>query len=73
MPSRSMVSRAARAVGMTVTPWASRASSSSVAMASISGTTKSGFSASMTARKAWASSMLITWERWATCMAGASG
>ncbi|SKV63184.1 Uncharacterised protein [Mycobacteroides abscessus subsp. massiliense] len=51
MPSRSMVSRAARAVGITRTvPSASRASRVAVAIASISGTTRSGFSASIRAR-----------------------
>ena len=43
-----------------------------VAMASISGTTRSGRSASITARKATGSVMLMTCERCATCMPGAS-
>jgi hypothetical protein len=58
---------------MMVRPAASSSSRTSVAMASISGTTKSGFSASISWRKAGPSSMLITWDRWAICMAGALG
>jgi hypothetical protein len=38
MPSRFMVSRAARAVGITLNPSASNSTKVSVAMASISGT-----------------------------------
>jgi hypothetical protein len=73
MPSRSMVSRAAVAVGITRQPSVSSASSSCVAMASISGTIRSGFSASTSARSAARSSMSITWARCATCIAGAFG
>ena len=72
MPSRSIVRRAARAVGMTVTPSASSSSSVGVWMASISGTTQCGCSSSTTRRTSAASSMSITWLRCATCMAGAS-
>ena len=72
MPSRSMVRRAARAVGMTVWPSRSSVRRVSVAMASISGTMKSGFSSSTTARSFSASSIGKTWRAWATCMAGAS-
>ncbi|CSC93600.1 Uncharacterised protein [Vibrio cholerae] len=43
-----------------------------VAIASISGTTKCGFSKSITCCSASASSISNTWLRWATCMAGAS-
>ncbi|MNN55566.1 hypothetical protein D3C81_1704490 [compost metagenome] len=71
MPSRFMVNCVARAVGITVKPSASSSTRVAVAMASISGTMKCGFSASITARRAAPSSMLITWLRCATCMAGA--
>ena len=64
----------ARAVGMTVArPSASMRTSSSVAMASISGTIRCGCSASTTERRAKASVIVMTWLRWATCMAGAFG
>ena len=69
-----MVSWAARAVGITsARPSASILTSSSVAMASISGTIRCGRSASTRARRAAASVMASTWLLWATCMAGASG
>ena len=62
MPSRSMVRRADRAVGMTVQPSASSVTSSPVAIASISGTISVGRSVSTRARNAAGSSMLITWD-----------
>ena len=72
MPSRFIVSCAARAVGMISTsPAASIAASVSVAIASTSGTTKCGRSCSITARNASPSSIEITWARSATCIAGA--
>jgi len=72
MPSRSIVRRAARAVGMTrTTPSASSASSTGVAMASISGTTRSGRSASISARSAAGSLIVIVRAWWATCWPGA--
>ena len=70
--SRSIVSRAACAVGMTRQPSLSSATSSCVAIASISGTIRCGFSCSTTRRSAARSSMSITWLRCATCIAGAS-
>jgi hypothetical protein len=66
-----MVSRAARAVGITRKPSASIASSVGVWIASISGTTSVGRSASITPRSAAGSSIGMTWLRWATCIAGA--
>lgn len=73
MPSRFMVSWAARAVGITrASPSVSTFTSSSVAIASISGTMTCGRSCSITARSAAASVMAITWLRCATCIAGAS-
>ena len=60
MPRRSMVSWAARAVGMTVQPSFSSSTSVSVAMASISGTMKSGFTVSTTYRIASPSRMSNT-------------
>ena len=51
MPSRSIVSRAARAVGITVKPSLSSSSSVGVAIASISGTMSCGRSRSTSARK----------------------
>jgi len=71
MPSRSIVSHAARAVGITLIPSFSNSTSVGVWMASTSGTTRSGFSCSMSARSAAPSSMSMTWLRWATCIAGA--
>ena len=63
---------AARAVGITVaSPSASMRASSSVAMASISGTMKSGSSCSTRARRAAASVIGMTCARWATCWPGA--
>ena len=73
MPSRSIVRRAARAVGITrAAPSASSATSVSVWIASISGTTRCGCSRAIRARIAAGSSMSSTCERCATCMAGAS-
>jgi hypothetical protein len=74
MPSRSIVSRAARAVGITrTTPAASSSSSTGVAMASISGTTSIGFSASISARSA-AGSLIVMVRAWcATWWPGALG
>ena len=66
-----MVSLAASAVGMHVWPSFSSATNVSVAMASISGTIRWGFSSATTRRMASPSSMEKTCERWATCMAGA--
>ena len=66
-----MVSRAARAVGITVKPSASSFRSSSVAMASISGTMRSGFSCSTIARSFAPSVIGMTCDAWATCIAGA--
>ncbi len=54
-----------------VSPPASSSSSVGVAMASISGTTRSGRSSSISARSAAPSSMSMTWLRCATCIAGA--
>ena len=72
MPSRFMVSWAARAVGVTRTaPAASSSTSRLVAMASISGTMTCGRSWSMILRKASASVMGTTWARCATCGASA--
>jgi Cu(I)/Ag(I) efflux system protein CusF len=74
MPSRFIVRRAARAVGMTsARPSASISTSVSVAMASISGTMRCGFSCSISARSAAPSVMSITCARCATCMAGSVG
>jgi hypothetical protein len=72
MPSRSIVRRAARAVGITVHLAFSRSTSVCVWIASISGTIRCGFSFSTTFLIAAPSSMLITCERCATCIAGAS-
>ncbi len=73
MPSRSMVSRAARAVGITRWPCSrSNATSVSVWIASISGTIRCGCSRAISSRSAIASSMSSTCERCATCIAGAS-
>ncbi|CFW30523.1 Uncharacterised protein [Bordetella pertussis] len=73
MPSRFMVRWAARAVGVTCTaPSSSSATSRSVAMASISGTTTCGRSCSMTCRSACGSVMETTWARCATWWPGAS-
>jgi hypothetical protein len=67
MPSRFMVSCAARAVGITsARPSASMASSASVAMASISGTISAGRSRSTSARSAAPSVMSIPCARCAT-------
>ena len=71
MPSRSIVRRVARAVGMTQNPSASSSTSAGVAIASSSGTMKSGSSARMTRFSSAASVMAMTCERWATCIAGA--
>ena len=72
MPSRFMVSWVARAVGMTrASPAASISASTSVAMASISGTMMCGASARMTPFRTWASVIGMTRLRWATCIAGA--
>ena len=71
MPSRSMVSRAARAFGVTTKPCASSSINVWVAIASISGTISAGISWVITLFKAAPSSMSITCERCATCMAGA--
>ena len=74
MPSRFMVNWVARAVGMTVAiPAVSMAASTSVAMASISGTMMCGASAMMTPFRICGSVMGMTWLRCATCMAGAFG
>ncbi|MNT14100.1 hypothetical protein D3C72_1490920 [compost metagenome] len=72
MPSRSIVRRVARAVGTTRTvPAASSACSAGVAMASISGTTMCGFSASISA-VSWAGSLMAMVRAWwATCWPGA--
>ena len=67
MPSRFIVSFAARAVGITcVTPAASSATSASVAIASISGTTMCGRSCSISRVSAAASVIAITCARCAT-------
>jgi len=66
-----MVRRAARAVGTTLKPSRSSSSSVVVAIASISGTMNAGRSLSITRRSSAPSSMLITWARCATCIAGA--
>ncbi len=72
MPSRSMVRRAARAVGITrTTPSDSSFCSSAVASASISGTTRSGFSRSISARSATGSLIVIVCAWCATCWPGA--
>ncbi|MNN53525.1 hypothetical protein D3C81_1682860 [compost metagenome] len=72
MPSRSMVRRAARAVGITRTvPAASSVSSMGVAMASISGTTRWGVSASISALSWSGSLMAMVRAWWATCWPGA--
>ena len=64
MPSLFMVSCTARAVGITVaSPHASTSASTSVAMASISGTMMCGRSASMTAVSAAASVIATTCAR----------
>lgn len=73
MPSRSMVSFAARAVGTTVVPAASISSSAPVAMASISGMTRSGASCSMSVASVTGSVMSIACQRCATWCAGACG
>jgi len=74
MPSRFIVSWAARAVGITsARPSASICTSMSVAMASISGTIRWGFSCSTSARSAAPSVIGITWARWATWWPGALG
>ena len=54
-------------------PAASISSSTSVAMASISGTMMWGASAAMTPTSTWGSVIGMTWLRCATCMAGAFG
>ena len=66
MPSRSMVSFAARAVGTTVVPAASISSRAPVAMASISGMTRSGASCSMSVASVTGSVMSIACHRCAT-------
>ncbi|SHV72308.1 Uncharacterised protein [Mycobacteroides abscessus subsp. abscessus] len=67
-----MVSRAARAVGITrTTPSVSRASRVAVAMASISGTTRSGFSASIRTRNCSGSVIEMTRAWWAIWWPGA--
>ena len=72
MPSRFMVSRAARAVGITVAlPGFRVRAASAVAIASISGTTRSGCFLFDQRRSAAPSVMSITWVRCATCCAGA--
>jgi hypothetical protein len=60
MPSRSIVNRAARAVGITVKPFFSSSCSVGVAIASISGTIRCGCSRSINAANAAPSNMLIT-------------
>ncbi len=72
MPSLFIVRCAARAVGTTCRPWASSSTRTSVAIASISGTTRCGRSSAITARRASPSSIDSTWLRCATCIAGAS-
>ncbi len=71
MPSRSIVSRAARAVGITHEPSASSSRSTGVAIASSSGTMKCGFSWVMTRRSSAPSVIGMTCDRCATCIAGA--
>jgi hypothetical protein len=67
-----MVRRAARAVGMQrMVPSASSASSTGVAMASISGTTRSGRSASISGRSCSGSLIAMVRAWWATCWPGA--
>ena len=67
-----MVMRVALLVGMTrVMPSFSSCSRRSVAIASISGMTRAGLSSLTTFSTASPSSMLMTCERWAICMAGA--
>ncbi len=73
MPSRSMVSRVARAVGTTVVPPASTSASAPVAIASISGITRSGASCSISVDSETGSVMSIACQRWATWCAGAPG
>jgi hypothetical protein len=72
MPSRSIVSRAARAVGITrTTPAASSSSSIGVAMASISGTTIVGRSAMISAFSCCGSLIVIVRAWCATWCPGA--
>ena len=72
MPSRFIVSWAARALGMTsATPARSMSTSTSVAIASISGTMICGRSCSMSFRSAPASVIVITCVRCATWWPGA--
>ena len=71
MATRFMVRNAASAVGITVMPLLSNSRSFSVRMASISGTIMSGWCFSTTRASASASSMGITSNASATCMAGA--
>ena len=72
MPSRSIVSRAARAVGITrTTPSASSCCSIGVAMASISGTTRSRL-LGLDQRAQRAGSLIVMVRAWcATCWPGA--
>ncbi len=73
MPSRFMVSCAARALGtVRISPSASISTSASVARASISGTTMCGRSASISARSAAPSLMATVCARCATWWPGAS-
>ena len=71
MPSRSIVRRAARAVGTTRTPSASTASSASVASASISGTTTCAPQERIAAASSRASDISTVSALCATCWAGA--
>src|SRR3989344_4664161 len=71
MPSRSIVRRVARAVGITVQPSFSSSTSVCVAIASISGTMNVGFSFSTTSRIFSPSSIENTYARCAICIAGA--
>ena len=64
--------RVARAVGTTRTvPAASSACRAGVAMASISGTTMSGFTCSISAVSCAGSLMVMVWAWWANCWPGA--
>ena len=72
MPSRFIVSCAARAVGITVAmPASAISTSTSVAMASISGTMMSGRSCSISRFSATGSVIVMTWARCATWWPGA--
>ena len=72
IPSRFIVRLVALALGKTLNPSRSRASNSFVAIASISGIIRSGFSVSTSALTAAGSNISITCALCATCIAGAS-